>query len=186
MCTYSTDRVKGSVTYEIRGSHASYVWDPSPIHAVCWVTTRSHCARACLNVSAHACTYVRTCTRGAHACTCTLFIRISVYSMWTCTCEIDRRQRKMGRLDYSTRSWVVDLWQGNYRLRYIQAHLNEEGIEVSKKGLCLLIKKFKNTGTVADARRARRPCKQDQHYRFIDDAMAENDQLTSRQLHHWS
>ena len=90
----------------------------------------------------------------------------------------------MGRLDYSTRSRVVDFSQRNYRLRYIQAHLNED-IEISKKSLCLLIKKYKNTGTVADARRARRPRKlQDQHYRFTDDAMVENDQLTSRQLHH--
>ena len=53
----------------------------------------------------------------------------------------------------------------------------------SKKSLCLLIKKYKNTGSVADACKARRPRKLQEHYRFIDDAMAENDQLTSRQLH---
>ena len=89
----------------------------------------------------------------------------------------------MGRLDYCTRSKVVDFWQRNYQLRYIQAHLSEEGIQVSKKSLCLLIKKYKNTGSVADACKARRPRKLQEHYRFIDDAMAENDQLTSRQLH---
>ena len=51
--------------------------------------------------------------------------------------------------------------------------------QVSKNSLCHLIKKYKNPGSVTDARKARQPHKlQEEHYRFIDDAMAENDQLT--------
>ena len=83
-----------------------------------------------------------------------------------------------------TRTRVIELWRRNYRLKNIQGHLNAEGIEISKKSLCLLISKYKNTGTVADARTRTRPRKlQEEHYRFIDDAMADNDQLTSRQLY---
>ena len=50
-----------------------------------------------------------------------------------------------------------------------------EGIEISKKSLCVLTGKYKRTGSVADERKTRRPRKfGDEHLRFIDDAMAEN------------
>ena len=60
--------------------------------------------------------------------------------------------------------------------RYIRAHLLAEGIEVSKKSLCMLIGKYKRMGSVADERNMRRPRKLgDEHLHFIDDAMVEND-----------
>ena len=90
----------------------------------------------------------------------------------------------MGRLSYSTRATVVELSRRSFKLKDIQAHLLAEGIEVSKKSLCVLIGKYKRMGSVADERKTRRPRKLgDEHLRFIDDAMAENDELTSSQLY---
>ena len=67
----------------------------------------------------------------------------------------------------------------NFRLKDVQA----EGI-VSKKSLCVLIAKYKRTGSVADERKTKRPRKlQDEHFWFVDDVMAENDELTSSQLY---
>ena len=55
---------------------------------------------------------------------------------------------------------------------------------VSKTSLCLNIRKYKLTGLVAD-RRTYKPLKKlnDAHYRFIDNAMAENDELSAPKLY---
>ena len=90
----------------------------------------------------------------------------------------------MGRLSYSTRATVVELWRRSFKLKDIQAHLLAERIKVLKKSLCVLIGKYKRTGSVADERKTRRSRKlEDEHLRFVDDAMAENDELTSLQLY---
>ena len=90
----------------------------------------------------------------------------------------------MGHLSYSTRATVVELWRRSFELIDIRAHLLAEGIKVLKKSLCVLIGQYKRTGSVADERKTRRPRKLgDEHLRFIDDAMAENDELTSSQLY---
>ena len=82
------------------------------------------------------------------------------------------------------RTTIIELWRRNFGPKDIQAHLLVEGIDISKKSLCLLIGKYKRTGSVADERKTKRPRKlQDEHYRFIDDAMVENDKLTSWQLY---
>ena len=79
---------------------------------------------------------------------------------------------------------VIELWRRSFRLKDIKAHLQAEGIVVSNKSLCVLIAKYKRTGSVADERKTKRPRKlQDEHFRFVDDAMAENDELTSSQLY---
>ncbi len=77
------------------------------------------------------------------------------------------------------------MWKTGFTLAKIRARLLEENQTVSKKSLCLLIRKYKRTGSVANIP-ARRPPKklQDVHYRFIDDAMAENDELSAPKLHH--
>lgn len=77
---------------------------------------------------------------------------------------------------------MITMWRLNYSLKKIQGKL-EEGIIVSRTSLCLLIKKFKSTGSVADYRPIPRPKKlKNEHYRFIDEKMAENDELTAREL----
>ena len=46
----------------------------------------------------------------------------------------------MGRMSASTRSRVVSMSQNGFKLCKIQEHLAKEGITVSKKSLCLLLK----------------------------------------------
>ena len=79
------------------------------------------------------------------------------------------------------------MWKNGYRLSKIRARLLKEGVAVSKTSLCLNIRKYKLTGLVAD-RRTHKPLKKlnDAHYRFIDNAMAENDEhpsYTLRSIH---
>ena len=90
----------------------------------------------------------------------------------------------MGRMSHETRLRVIGLWKLKYRLKDIQAKLQEEEIRVSKKSLCLLIRKYKETSSVCDRKyqRIRKSLNQEQ-YRYIDNCMAENKELTSRQLY---
>ena len=74
----------------------------------------------------------------------------------------------MGRKSYSTKNRVITMWKLKYTLKKIKARL--EGEVVSKMSLCLLIKKYKATGSVADYRPTARPKKlKDIHYQFIDE-----------------
>ena len=50
----------------------------------------------------------------------------------------------MGRMSLATRSRVISMWKNGYRLSKIQARLLEEGVAVSKKSLCLNIRKLVN------------------------------------------
>ena len=69
---------------------------------------------------------------------------------------------------------------------YSKDHCREvsgEGVEVSRAAIYNLIKKFKEFDSIADMRKTPRPrILQEEHYRFIDDMMAENMDLTERQL----
>ena len=69
------------------------------------------------------------------------------------------------------------MWKNGDQLSKIQARLLEEGVAVSKTSLC-------STGLVAD-RRTYKPLKKlnDAHYRFIDNAMAENNELSAPKLY---
>ena len=90
----------------------------------------------------------------------------------------------MGRMSLATRSRVVSLSQSSYTISKIQKHLEAEGTIVSKKSLCLLLKKYKTTWSVADRRTVTPPRKLDnQHYHFINDCMANDDDLTATKLH---
>ena len=72
----------------------------------------------------------------------------------------------------------------SYAVGEIQKRLQEEGISVSKTSLCLLLKKYKERGTVQDLRWYRAPTLlSNLHYRFIDTEVAVNSDLTSTQLH---
>ena len=68
-----------------------------------------------------------------------LFMRVSKMFLNTYSNGANVRQR------------VVNMWRKKVKLNWdIQSHLKEEDITVSKTSLCLLIKKYKETGTVAD------------------------------------
>jgi hypothetical protein len=62
--------------------------------------------------------------------------------------------------------------------------LEEEDISISRSALYELLKKYNRYHTIADLKRAPRPrILQEEHYRFIDNTMAENMDLTARQLY---
>ena len=85
----------------------------------------------------------------------------------------------MGRMSIATRNRVVSLWKSGFKISKIQNRLLKENITVSKKSLCLLLRKYRQTGSVADYRTTKPPKKlQENHYRFIDNAMADNDELS--------
>ena len=65
------------------------------------------------------------------------------------------------------------------RLKAIKLRLEEEGIHVSKTSLCLLLKKYKETGTVADKLRPRSQARklQLEHLRLIDEAIDKDDEV---------
>ena len=89
----------------------------------------------------------------------------------------------MPRLGVETRERVVTLKQQGYTFKSIQQRLEEEGITVTMKTLYLLVTKHTHTGSVLDRHRAKRArILTDQHYRTMDKALAENDELTTRQL----
>lgn len=88
------------------------------------------------------------------------------------------------RLNLETREKVVKLKKQGYMYQAIRDRLEEEGISVTIKTLYLLLAKYNQAGYVADRPQAK-PQKllNREHYSFIDNALAENDELTTRQLH---
>ena len=70
------------------------------------------------------------------------------------------------------------------RLKAIKLRLEEEEVQVSKTSLCLLLKKYRETGTVADRFRQRCYGKklQLQHYRLIDEAIDKDDKVSNGDL----
>ena len=70
------------------------------------------------------------------------------------------------------------------RLKAIKLHLEEEDIRVSKTSLCLLLKKYRETGTVADQFRAQGHTKklQLQHLVLIDEAIENDDEISNGDL----
>ena len=89
----------------------------------------------------------------------------------------------MGRLSLETRSKVIIMRRNCYRVSEIQARLAQEGVSVSKVSLFALLKKFNNTSLVVDLKRKpRSSLLGHDHYRFIDEAMTVNNELTLRQF----
>ena len=90
----------------------------------------------------------------------------------------------MGRLSLEARARVVHLWRAKFTVKQIIERLAEEGVEVSRTAIYNLIAKFHKTNSVGDIkRRPRVRILKDEHYRFVDELMAKNTDLTSRQLH---
>ena len=92
--------------------------------------------------------------------------------------------RIMGRMSADTRARVIWMWRAKFSVANICTRLREEDIKVSRKSIYHLLKKHRRTGSIADLKRAPRSRKlNNEHFRFIDEAMEANPQLTSRQLH---
>ena len=90
----------------------------------------------------------------------------------------------MPRLDVSTRGCVVVLRQKGHSVAEIRARLIEEGTPVSSVSIYKLLKKYECTSGVVD--RNRKPSipkiLRSEHFHFLDEALAEDDELTSRKL----
>ena len=87
------------------------------------------------------------------------------------------------RLDVQTRARVIRLKEEGYTYKRIRERLLEEGTSVPVKSLYLLVAKYKRTKSVLDMPRAAiLKILRDEHYREIDKALSENDEMTSRQL----
>ena len=79
---------------------------------------------------------------------------------------------------------MIHLWRKGIPVQHIVERLAEEDISISRSALYKLLKKYSRCHTIADLKRAPRPrILQGEHYRFIDDTMAERMDLTARQLY---
>ena len=90
----------------------------------------------------------------------------------------------MGRMSLETRAKVIRLKKRGMPVQQIAKHLDSEGVYVSKVSLYTLFKKYKATHCIQDQKRRSRPqLLNDDQYRFINNTIANNVDMTSRQLH---
>lgn len=89
----------------------------------------------------------------------------------------------MPRLSVETRKRIVVLKETGHSVKVILKRLKEEDISVARAAVFKLLAKHRKYGSVADLKKPRPPKKlSKEQYIFIDNAMLENDELTSRQL----
>ena len=89
----------------------------------------------------------------------------------------------MGCLTIETRTRIIHLLNARFTVQKIVDRLAEEDVSISRAEVYFLWKKVKNHGYIADLRRTPQlRIFQEEHYHFIDDTMAENMDLTARQL----
>ena len=87
------------------------------------------------------------------------------------------------RLDVETRRRVIALRQRGYSVRAIKERLVEECISVSTVSIYSLLKKYETSKSIVDRPRHHFPKKLDEEkLRFMDEALADDDELTARQL----
>ena len=98
--------------------------------------------------------------------------------------ERERNEEGMGHLSMETRAKVIRLKTKGIRVPQIVKHLEYKGVNVSSVSLYALLKKYETTRTIQDRKQRSRPqLLGEEHYRFIDDTVANNVDMTSRQLH---
>ena len=86
-------------------------------------------------------------------------------------------------ISVETRRRVCVLRESGLSMDKIRKRLSEEQVEVSRMALYKLWRKYKKTATVVDLPRRRpAPRLSKEQLRCIDNSMASNDELTSRQL----
>ena len=76
------------------------------------------------------------------------------------------------------------MWRAKFTVKEIVDRLAEEGVKASRTTVYKLLSKFQKTNSIADIKRRPRSRRlSEEHYRFVDELMAENTDLTSRQLY---
>ena len=89
----------------------------------------------------------------------------------------------MPRLGLEARRRVVTLFEKGFNVRNIHKRLEEENFVVTKQTLYRLMQKFKRDGVIVDLPRRKRPRKiTSDMLEMIDNALKQNDELTSQQL----
>ena len=90
----------------------------------------------------------------------------------------------MPRLSYELRARIMNMWRADFPVKEIVERLAEEGVKASRTAIYNLLSKFQKTNSIADIKRRPRSRRLDEeHYRFVDETMAQNTDLSSRQLY---
>ena len=85
----------------------------------------------------------------------------------------ERKHKSKGRV-------IVEGWISCHKN---QKRPSEEGIQVSRKSLYFLLNKYNQTCSVADLKRTpRKRLLTDEHFRFMDEAMEANPELTPKKF----
>ena len=87
------------------------------------------------------------------------------------------------RLSIEARRRVASLYSSGYSIKTISQRLDQEGVEVSKRALYNLVKKYSLKGTVKDLPRRKRCCILTSEMKsFIEQELQKNDELTSTSI----
>ena len=90
----------------------------------------------------------------------------------------------MARLSINVCSRIVNMWRAKFKVKDIVDRLAEEDVKVSRTAIYNLLAKFRKTESIGDIKKRPRSRRlSEEHYRFIDELMAENTDLTLRQLY---
>ena len=90
----------------------------------------------------------------------------------------------MPRLSYELRARIMNMWRAKFTVKEIVEILAEEGVKTSRTTIYNLLSKFWKTSPIADIKRRPRSRRLDEeHYRFVDETMAQITDLLSRQLY---
>ena len=98
-------------------------------------------------------------------------------------CVFSSTTFKMPRVSLETRRRIVAISKSGYSVPDIQNRLAEERIYTSKVSIYKILKKYQQHGVTTDLPRGSHTPKLSlDQIKFIDNAMAENDELTGRQM----
>ena len=76
------------------------------------------------------------------------------------------------------------MWRAKFTVKEIVERLAEEGVKASRTSIYNLLSKFRRTNSIADIKRRPRSRRlNEEHFRFVDELMAQNNDLSSRQLY---
>ena len=90
----------------------------------------------------------------------------------------------MGCISGDTKAREVWMWSAGFGVCKIKEILREDCIQVSRKSLYHLVRKYQMTGSVTDLPRAPRGRKlSSEHFNYIDEIVENNRIITSQQLH---
>ena len=89
----------------------------------------------------------------------------------------------MPKLSAYAQERVINLYSSGESVTKITKLLQGEGIKASRSAVSSFLSRYRRTGSIQDAKRSGRKTKlSNDHVKFIDDRMKENDELTSAEL----